>query len=120
MFKSEGATAKPGERILCFTSPRTSSEYAITAMLRVGRSDFCLGSAPGFNGFCLTRFPVASATQSLMLADLYLASSKLSKEQKVELELLHTIAADRDVTGSARACMSTEPVCNDMTENKSQ
>lgn len=80
MFKSEGAAAKEGGRILSFTASSASPDYVITAVVRVGRSDFCLGSASGFSGFCGVRFPVASATQALMLADLYLANSRLSKE----------------------------------------
>lgn len=102
MFKSEGVAAKSGDRILCFTFPKASADYTITAILRVGRSDFCIGQAFGFNGFCRARFSAAGAAQALMLADLYLASARLNKEQKVELELVHAIAADRDTSKGAR------------------
>ena len=116
MFKSEGAAAKPGDRILCFTDPKTNSDYTMYAILRVGYSDFCIGSAPGFSGFCGTRFSAASAAQALMLADLYLASSRLNKEQKIELKLVHTIAADREVSRGTR--MVAQPQGCNGRENK--
>ena len=74
-----GTFAQAGGKIIGFVDPESAkrSFFPLRVALRAGRTDFVLGDALGFTGFCEARVSVTNIREALLFTDLFLIRERL-------------------------------------------